>query len=146
MSYSTTIYFSFPNTVIIINVVIINMDRLLYIIQYGFLDSTWAIILLTLFLIVPVLFFYEKPITQLTLRHSLKISILSFVRSLTYSLFIQVMVILVAISWHTFFLYTFSLHNFGHYKIIIYRFIYICVLQNHNHTIFIYLYIYHINL
>lgn len=37
-SYSTTIYFSFSNTAIIINIIIIiiNMDRLLYnIIQYG---------------------------------------------------------------------------------------------------------------
>lgn len=42
-SYSTTIYFSFSNTAIIINIIIIiiNMDRLLYnIIQYGLDSST----------------------------------------------------------------------------------------------------------
>lgn len=44
ISYSTTIYFSFSNTAIIINIIIIiiiNMDRLLYnIIQYGLDSST----------------------------------------------------------------------------------------------------------
>lgn len=42
-SYSTTIYFSFSNTAIIINIIIIiiNMDRLLHnIIQYGLDSST----------------------------------------------------------------------------------------------------------